>query len=638
MCGIAGIYSPTREFATTNLESMLRQLEHRGPDDRGIYISPDHRCALGHARLSIIDLSAAGRQPFANENKDVWVVCNGEIYNSPALRKRLIDRGHRFRSGTDVEVIVHLYEEYGDELPQHLDGMFAFALYDSRARRMLLARDRLGKKPLFYAVIDDALVFASELRALLCHPSLRRELDLEGLGQYLAFRTTAAPRTLLQNVSKVPPASMLVADSAGVKTTHRYWSPFGAAGHEPMPYAQAVETVRGQLRAAVGKRLLADVPVTCFLSGGLDSSAIVALMAEHCSDRIDTFTVRWADRGYEAFNEDEHASLVARHFGTRHHVVSLERAMLFDYLQSDDFVLDEPLADSVTLPLHYLSAAVRQAGHKVVMAGEGSDELFLGYESRLHAIRSFERGWRPLLSLPGGLRRLLARFSAMPTIASLVGTRFRHRLELAASGREVYSGGSASFVEEAYRELVANERLLSDGDPQRVLAAFAAKVPADGLTETFVRKVINLDVGLRLPELLLARLDRLTMRQSVEARAPFMDQALVETAVAMPYRYKIGPQGGKRVLTEACKGLLPDAILGRRKQIFGVPMVSWVRSELHSYFEDVIFGSGLRRLDLFDYDYVAALLRAHKAGVADNVVRIWILFVLSRWYDRWIGR
>ena len=638
MCGIAGLFSFADPVEVSRVEVMLGELAHRGPDDRGLHVSADRRCALGHARLSIIDLSAAGRQPLANEHEDVWLVCNGEIYNSPALRRQLIDRGHRFRSDTDVEVIVHLYEEVGEDLPRHLDGMFAFALYDERCGKLLLLRDRLGKKPLFYTGVDNALLFASELSALLSHPAVHRDLDLEGLGQYLAFRTTAAPRTLLRNVHKVPAASMLVARSGAAPATQRYWSPFAQHSQPAGSYTQAVETVREQLRASVGKRLLSDVPVTCFLSGGLDSSAIVALMAEQSSDRVNTFTVRWADRGYEAFNEDAHAAIVARRFGTEHHVVSLDQSTVFDYLQSDEFVLDEPLADSVTIPLHFLAAAVHRAGYKVVMAGEGSDEIFLGYESRLHAIRSFQRGWGPLLSLPVGLRRLLARFSAVPTVAGLIGPRTRHRLELAASGREVYSGGSASFVDAAYSKLVTDQRLLADGDPQRVLDTFAAGVPVDRLTETFVRRIINLDVALRLPELLLARLDRLTMRQSVEARAPFMDQSLVELAVAMPYRYKIGPQGGKRVLTDACAGLLPDEILGRRKQIFGVPMVAWLRDELHDYFTAVILNSGLRRLELFDYDYVAALLREHKSGAADNVVRLWILFVLSRWYDRWIGR
>jgi len=634
VCGITGIFAFSGVADPHTLNRMLHQLGHRGPDDRGVFVEPDGGCALGHTRLSVIDLSPMGKQPMCNEDATVWITFNGEIYNSPKLRQELIAKGHVFKSQSDTEVIIHQYEEVGAAVPQYLDGMFAVAIYDQRNGKLLLFRDRLGKKPLYYCVVGDSLIFASELRAILSHPQVGRDLNLDALGQYLAFRATAGSGTLLQGVAKIEPGSAMTVAKSGQTTSTRFWTPFARNRNETRTYADAVDAVRRDLRAAVSKRLLADVPISCFLSGGLDSSIIVGLMAEQSAGRIDTFTVRWS--GYEDYNEDGYAELVSRKFTTDHHIVSLEKSTALEYLQSDEFVLDEPLADSVSVPLHFLAVAVRQAGLKVVMVGEGSDELFLGYESRLQALDGFLHGWRYLLSLPLPLRRLVKRITDVRVLENVLGPRHKRRIDKAANDEEVFLGGSASYVEEELARLLSNRQLTALADPQTVLRRLAGNVPKNGLTETFVRKMLNLDLSLRLPELLLARIDRLTMRQSVEARAPFMDPSLVESAAMMPYEFKVGPDGGKRVLKDAFSDLLPDTIIQRRKQIFGVPMVDWIRVDLYGYVEHSIMHSGLRRRELFDYDYVASLLARHRAGAADNVVKIWTLFVLSRWFDRWI--
>ncbi len=414
MCGIVGIlnYGNSRYPASPLLlEKLANTMSHRGPDGVGVWASPDQKIGLGHRRLSIIDLSQNARQPMSNEAGDIWLTYNGEIYNHAAIRTRLSDEGrHRFRSRSDTEVIVHLYEDKGEECLSDLDGMFAFGLWDDRRKRLFLARDRLGIKPLYYAQINGVFLFASEIKAILAHPMVSADMNEEALLQYLSLRATPAPDTLFKGIYKLPPGYFLICDSAGNLTIECYWDAVSSNGNDASrshDMQNPAGTVRELLRSAVQKRTVSDVPVGAFLSGGLDSTAIVAFMSQEASTRLKTFSITVDD--VDNCSEREHAQYVAKHFHTDHHELFIRRQQVEEYLPQLAYSQDEPIADPVAVPLFYLSKAVSAAGIKVVETGEGSDELFLGYSSRLHALRAFERKRNILSKVPARLLPTLAK-------------------------------------------------------------------------------------------------------------------------------------------------------------------------------------------------------------------------------------
>lgn len=638
MCGIAGMFCFAGSSKTVD-EGVLRRmgeaLSHRGPDDQGSYIDPDRRVGLVHRRLSILDTSANGHQPMANEDGSLWITYNGEVYNSPDLRPQLCARGHVFRSRTDTEVIVHAFEEEGLGCVRHLDGMFAFGLYSRRERRLYLVRDRLGIKPLYYYQGDGFLLFASEIKALFAHPEVRRELCPEALGQYLSFRTTMPPLTLFAGIRKLPAGSSLICDDDGSVSVSEYWDPY-AAEIEIGDAPQNARRLRALLRESVGQLLLSDVPLGAFLSGGLDSSAIVGLMAEQVSSPVETLTVVWD--GHPEFNEGGFPELVSRRFRTRSHEVRLDHHALLGYLQELVHAQDEPLADVVSLPLHYLSEATRRQGLKVVLVGEGSDEIFLGYESRLEAIAAYERRWRPLLALPRPLRRGLfagAELWSQLSQGSRLAADVHDKLGRLSRDDEIFYG-SVAFSDRRKDRLLSGYGRQEDRGAQAVLRAQAAwlldRKPGAG----FVDKVMNLDLRLRLAELLLPRVDRMTMASGLEARVPFLQHRLVEFALRVPPEQKIDQGQGKKILKDAVCDLLPAEVVDRPKQPFGVPLAPWLRGELADFAERTILGSRLRERGLFDYDFVAGLLGAHRAGTEDREVEIWTLLCLSAWHDKWL--
>jgi asparagine synthase (glutamine-hydrolysing) len=636
MCGIVGIFDYSaapgdgREFVARAADAIA----HRGPDDHGLYASDDGRVVLGHRRLSIVDLTSAGRQPMTNEDGTIWLTFNGEIYNHKLLRAGLLGQGHRFVSNTDTEAIIHLYEELGPQALEKLDGMFAFGLWDAGRGQLLLARDRLGKKPLYYTRLGDKLLFASELKAILTHPQLRRELDLQALNEYLTFCNVPAPRTLFANICKLPAGHRLLCDSRGHITVERYWSPLTRVWRRDIPEEEAIEHVRSLLQAAVRKRLMADVQVGCLLSGGLDSSSNVALMSGLQSRPLKTFTAGFAGFGpAQEFHDLPFAQLVAERFGCDHEVVTISARECKTYLPELAAHQDEPNADPACLPMHFVCKAAHAAGIKVVLVGEGSDEVFGGYDDMVAILRTTLPRWRRIMRLPVALRAVihqLARVSSAPA----------GRIDLlrrAARGEPPYWGLDVAFWESEKRHLLSRGARSKMARSPAILVQeycdelYAAQPGADGL-----QMMSYIELQNRLPESLLMRVDKISMAHSIEARAPFLDHELTAYALSLPSDLKIRGGATKRVLREAVRPFLPPEILQRGKQGFRVPLPDWLAGDLAAWATDVLGGSGLRKLDLFNWGEIDRMWVAHRTRRADHSFDLWCLLNLAAWYDHWI--
>ena len=638
MCGIVGQF----DFAAKSgggpefVRRACDAIRHRGPDDSGIFVSDDGRVVLGHRRLSIVDLSPLGRQPMQNEDGTVWLTFNGEIYNHLQLRAELLRRGHTYRSHTDTESIVHGFEEFGEASIRQLDGMFALALWDSRSRRLLLARDRMGKKPLYYAELPGRLIFASEIKALVEHPELKRALDLDALNEYLTFSNVPSPRTLFAGIKKLPAAHLLTCDDRGRVEIRRFWSPLEAQWSGKLTEGEAVERVRELLQAAVRKRLMADVPVGCFLSGGLDSSANVALMSPLQSTPLRTFSVGFHGFGAaENFHDLPYARLVAQRFGCEHTEVMIEAEACKRHLPELVVQQDEPIGDPACLPMHFVSKATHEAGIKVVLVGEGSDEVFGGYGDMVTILRQTLPRWQRLMRLPRAARALLHRASSMlgapPGRVDL--------LRRAASGEPLYWGLDVVFWEtEKAALLTAAARARMNESPAAVIRRYCdelyrAHPDADGLQLMSYVELCN-----RLPELLLMRVDKISMSHSLEARAPFLDPELSSFALGLPASFKIRGGETKRVLRQAVAPFLPREILERKKQGFRVPLPEWLAGDLAPWAESLLANSSLRRLDLFNWSSIDRLWAEHRGRRADHSFDLWCLLNLAAWHDHWIDR
>jgi asparagine synthase (glutamine-hydrolysing) len=648
MCGIVGIFEygiNAPNVQQSLLTTMRDHMSHRGPDDAGTYINADRRLGLGHRRLSIVDLSPAGHNPMANEDETVWITFNGEIYNHQKLRQPLLDAGHRYRSRADTETIIHLYEERGLGFVEPLEGDFAIALWDEKQQRLVLARDRLGVKPLYYAVQNGRLLFASEIKAILAHPAIAREMDEESLYHYLTFLTTPAPRTLFAGINKLPAGCLLVCEARGDIKISRYWDAIAEPPAEPLGEAETAAEVRRLLTESIEKRMMSDVPFGVFLSGGIDSTANVALMAQLMSQPVRTFTVGFKD--VPAFNEIEEARFVARHYRTDHQEILITLDELIDYLPQMIFHQDEPIADPVCVPLHYVSKLARDSGTTVIQVGEGADEIFCGYSDYARYLKLHDRLWQPLAGLPKGARKALSAAGSLACQASgrllpaPVKKLLPDLLRRFAAGEELFWSGAFIFDETSKRQLYQPAALqrLNQGrelssheivrhDLQRLLDQ---RPQADRLEQ-----MIYQELKLRLAELLLMRVDKITMANSLEARVPFLDHKLVEFAMTIPRHMKYRHGETKWILKEALRGVIPERILQRKKQGFGVPINEWMMSRLGGFVEDRLLNSSLRRRQLFDYDFVKGLLRQHHTGKVNYSFFLWNLLNLSLWHDLWI--
>jgi asparagine synthase (glutamine-hydrolysing) len=622
MCGICGqVRWDGREPQRALVEDMCTAQEHRGPDSRGVHV--DRTAALGIQRLRVIDL-ATGDQPILNEDGSVAVVLNGEIYNFRELRARLERAGHRFATASDTEVIVHLYEEEGSRCVSSLHGMFGLAIWDARRRRLVLARDRVGKKPLFYSLRDGALSFASELRALLQDPEIPRDLDFEALDAYLALRWIPAPLSAFEAVRKLPPASVLTLEGGRIEI-ERYWELDYRRAAASEDEREIAAELRERLRAAVRRRMVSDVPLGAFLSGGIDSSAVVATMAEQSSQPVRTFSIGFASDRYDELSQ---ARLIAERFGTDHEelVVTPDAVEVLPRIVRQ---YGEPCADSSAIPSFYLAELARRRV-TVALNGDGGDESFAGY-SRYVANLALDRASR----LPGPLRRGLAGLAgALPSSGQAQSTSSRLR-RLAAAAALDAPQRHASYLTQLDRA----ERLdlYTPQLRERVGGSCAAE---DALERRWreatagdpLGRMLYVDVGLLLPDDLLVKMDVATMAHSLEARSPLLDHELMEFAAALPSRSKVRGGQKKVALREAFRGTIPDQILDAPKRGFVVPMAEWLRGELKELSYDVLLDSTARERGYFAPDAVRALLDRHHSGSEDRSGAIWALLVLELWH------
>lgn len=642
MCGICGAIAYGEHFDASReaVIAMRDTMIHRGPDDAGAdsWASGDGRVALGHRRLSIVDLSPAGHNPMPNEDETLWITFNGEIYNHRALRAELEGRGHVYRSHADTETILHLYEEEGARCVERLQGMFAIAIWDSRRRELFLARDRLGIKPLYFTQPSGGFLFASEIKALLAHPAVSADLDEQAFFHYLTFISTPVPLTMFKGIYKLAPGERMTLRADGSSTSEVFWSPMSdSAAREvgTMSEADMQERLLELLRASIEKRMMADVPFGVFLSGGVDSSTNVALMSELMSDPVRTFSVGFVEQ--ERYNELQYAREIAKRFGTDHHEVLLDWEDLEEFLPQMIFHQDEPIADWVCVPLYYVAKLARESGTIVVQVGEGSDELFHGYDGYINAARFRRRFWEPFQRVPAPLRMGIGR--AVTSLAERVGRGEVHALQVAeaAAGRLPFWGGAICY-QGAIKERVLARNGHSSPDSYEVVERFWGAAERERPDADLLQKMTYLELKQRLAELLLMRVDKMTMATSVEARVPFLDHELVEFAMALPARMKVRDGVGKYLLKKSVSGsLLPEHIVYRRKQGFGAPVAEWFQGELGQRAQQQIARSSLRERGLLDYEQIDRMWDAHRTGPVNWAFHLWNIYNVSAWYDYWVA-
>jgi asparagine synthase (glutamine-hydrolysing) len=618
VCGIAGIATEggLRQSDGELVDRMLTSLAHRGPDDH--YATGDGRALLGARRLSIIDLEG-GRQPLADESGLILATQNGEIYNYVELRRDLERRGHVFHTGSDTETIVHLYEDHGPAFVRHLRGMFAIAIWDGRVSRLVLTRDRLGKKPLYWRLANGRLTYGSELKAILQDLELERVVDREALHLYLQYQYVPAPWTILRGIAKLPPATTLVWDG-GRPTIERYWTP----DYEPKTrrdFREDTEEGLAIIREAVRIRLRSDVPVGVFLSGGMDSSVVTALMAEESRDPVRTFSIGFEN---ETYDELRYARAVADRYGTVHteQIVRLDAIELLPDL-ADHF--DEPFADSSAVPTFRVSQLAAQHV-KVVLTGDGGDESFGGYgryllNSRLGAFDL----------IPGPLLRAAARAGRGATKPLGEQSRLRRRLKIA----EVLLGLEA---DERYVRQMTN---LDQADRSKLViganrsTSYLLGVLRDGPVDP-IDRLLRTDLLTYLPEDLLVKMDRATMANSLEARSPLLDHEVVEFAAKLPTDRKIRGRSTKVLLRAIAKRLMPAEHVDRPKMGFAAPIGDWFRGPLGDRFEEVVLAPDAATRDYLDQSAARALLTAHRRQQAENDPQLWSLLMFELWARRWL--
>ncbi len=628
MCGIAGIVDFNGRYIDEALvRSMCAAICHRGPDEEGFVSLPrtaetrGARAVLGNRRLSIIDV-AHGHQPLSNEDGSVWTVFNGELYNFEELRARLIASGHRLATKSDTEVIVHLYEEKGPRFVEDLEGMFALALWDGRQQRLVLARDRFGKKPLLYAESGGRLWFGSEFQALLVDGAIDRSIDAEALDEYLAFMAVPAPLTIYQQIRKLPPAHVLIRDRNGTRV-ERYWS-LKFTPKLRMHEADAISELKRLLTEAIRKRLISEVPLGAFLSGGVDSSAVVALMAGLSSAPVKTFSIGFDEEG---FNELPHARRVAAQYGCEHHEFEVKPRAV-DVLPTLVRHYGEPYADSSAIPSFYLSKLTRQHV-TVALNGDGGDEMFAGYGWH-YASRIAERWQR----LPAGVRSVLERAtrSAMPASSNRRSTLARVARFVAGASRPRaarYRAWLSAFTPDLRAELYGAPSRCPSSD--RLDAIFAEHADLDA-----VDVMLAADVEWYLPSDLLVKMDIATMANSLEARSPFLDRHLAEFAARLPSNWKLRGTTSKYLLKKMVADLVPAENLHRRKQGFAVPLGAWLRGELREMLADHVLGARFAQRGLFRQNVVRRLFDDHQAGRGDYAHHLWVLLMLELWFRTYI--
>jgi asparagine synthase (glutamine-hydrolysing) len=626
MCGIVGVYEygTQRPVPSALLVAMLHTIRHRGPDDENIYVDDD--LALGMRRLSIIDI-AGGRQPMANEDGTLWCVCNGEIYNFKALRDELESKGHRFATASDTEVVVHAYEQWGTAFLEKLRGMFGLAVWDSLQRRLVIARDRLGIKPIYYAADGARLIFASEIKSILRHPTIPATLDPTSLNYFLSLKYVPAPLTMFQNIRALPPGHMLQCDRDGIALSC-YWD---LPQHEPTSHRQTeteyADELESLLKESIRLHLVSDVPFGAFLSGGLDSSTVVALMTQVLDRPVKTFSVGFNGES-QGFSELPYARQVASSCGTDHHELYINAQDFIEQVEKIVWHLDQPIADDACLA-NYMVAELAARQVKMVLTGEGGDELFAGY-----ARYAGERLAPIFRTIPAPLKA-----RALKWTKGFPGLR-RPKLALNALCQ---NEEPERFVEWfSLFDQTSKHQLLSADFQDSVSGANVRDVFAAQLSRTnwpdAVSRMLYVDTKLWLADDLLARGDKMSMAASIEARVPLLDHKLVEFAARLPIGLKLKGFQRKYLLRKLSAKWLPSEIIRRKKKGFPIPISLWFRREARQFLHDHLSPESVRRRGLFDPGYTAKLLSEHDNGFADHGSRLWALLSVELWHQLFVER
>ncbi|MFH1997038.1 MAG: asparagine synthase (glutamine-hydrolyzing) [Candidatus Omnitrophota bacterium] len=632
MCGICGYvnFDASRRASEDIVRSMTKTLIHRGPDDAGLFARGP--AALGHRRLSIIDLDS-GHQPIANESGSLTIVQNGEIYNYKDLEHELKSKGHHFRTRSDTEVILHAYEEYGDDCLEKLDGMFSFAIWDQASRRLFCARDRFGKKPFYYGVFDNQFIFGSEPKAILEHPSARRCVDLQAAARYFAYDYVPSPDTIYKNIKRLEAGHFCIVERSTVRI-RQYWDVrFDIRDSWTSDVAGCTERLRRLFREATRKRLVSDVPLGVFLSGGIDSSSVVAMMSGYLeSRRIRTFSIGFNETRYD---ESPSARSVADLYSTDHRQKILDPGQMLEVLPDILDVLDEPFADSSIIPTYLVSRFTREFV-KVALGGDGGDEFFMGYPSfAAHALAG------PIDRFPWFARRALARsteFFSGGSDSMSAWFRLRRFLRgLQYSGalrHQCWIGNfSPAELEELFAPVAGSISLRPEDVYERSI--FHAE-KARGLDT--LDRISYLYIKTYMADDILTKVDRASMANGLEVRSPFLDAEFSGFAATIPHDLKLKGRSGKFILRKAFEGSLPDQVIRKEKHGFAVPVGEWFRNELKETLLGTFKKEKIDAEGLLNYGYIDAIIREHLSGKRDHGRQIWSLFIFEMWYNRWIKK
>ena len=627
MCGICGIYykKGTGKVDRTEIVNMTETIFHRGPDEDGFYVNGN--VAMGMRRLSIIDL-AGGQQPISNEDGSMWVVFNGEIYNYPELKRKIEQKGHKFSTRSDTEIILHCYEEYGDEFIKHLGGMFAFALYDETRHRLVLGRDRIGIKPLYVYEDEDKYLFGSEIKAILERGGLDKTLDLQALDMFLSLEYIPAPYSIFKRIRKALPGHIIIIDEGGI-VERRYWDVENVEKLDFKSEDDVVAALREQLRSAVGSHLLSDVPVGAFLSGGIDSSSVVSFMADQYDKQIKTFSIGFEDSSYDELN---YAKKIASMCGTDHHELILQPDIV-NLVEELIRYIDEPFGDFSIFPTFLVSKLARE--HlKVVLSGDGGDELFAGYDTY-----AADKMYKHYKTIPGAARTVIESFARSinprPQKKGFVNIVKRY-LEGTELPENLHHTRWMIFLSEFEKNSMYTDSLLGQIDLERSYEVILNHFERTSYSDHLDRE-LYVDFKTYLCDDILVKVDRMSMANSLEARVPFLDHGVVELAFSIPADLKMKNYKRKYILKKAMEGIVPSEILHKKKQGFSIPIKNWLKKELKPMMHDVLNKDSIERDGLFKWEHINGMINDHQSGKGNNSHKLWALMVFKMWQSNYMG-
>lgn len=629
MCGIAGwinLGSKSSQNGEAVLHAMCERMKHRGPDSEGLWT--DETVALGMRRLSIIDLHT-GEQPVYSEDKSVVVVMNGELYNFREVRSDLEKRGHKFETNTDTEILPHLYEEYGEAMLEHINGMFAFALWDKHKQKLMIARDKFGEKPLYYGVFDGKLIFASEPKVLLANSSVKAEINLDSLRSFLSFDYVPAPNSIYRGISKLPAAHFLTVEKGEIKT-RRYWN-LSWEKKETKSLESSAEELRELLADAVRMRLVSDVPLGILLSGGVDSSTVAAFATQFSTEKVKTFSIGFEE---DSFDESKFARQVANHLKTEHYEEKLSVEKAADLISEIGTWLDEPMSDGSLIPTFLLSRFVRKHV-TVALGGDGGDEIFAGYPMYFaHKVANFYNG------IPSIFRNNLIEpiVNSLPVSNKNLSFDYKAKRFVRASKYDAvtrHHSWFGSFSIDEQSKLLSKDVLAKTSNDIYKGAKDLLEI-CDATNE--IEQMQFLDINFYMAEDILTKVDRASMAVSLEVRAPFLDPRVAQFAASLPLEYKLKGNKGKYILKKAVAPLLPKNILHRPKKGFGIPIADWLKHRLNPLMHELLDAKRLKEQGLFDEKFVQKLIKEHETNTASHHKQLWTLLVFQLWFDNFLKR